>query len=684
MKGCLVALSVAFVSFSQGASEYKPLEGYLLKMWIMPESSFYSEVTDYGSLDLPEGLVSLHYGLSETEDDSLRVWLVGTVSDSDVPLLLATGSYGEAYNPVRGYMRYDEARDEFRLRFYMPRSSRINDGYYRWERSNRRLAWLRFETEDRSLEAIQQADSLLDQGDIAGGIEALNRVRDDEYYYDEDSMEVLLLRLVNDNAMALSAAGDNPGAVELFDSILDYNEMWAGWFRFHRDSSEYAESGYSEFISIDEYADILSNYAYLLRASDRLHMAQDIYEVVLSLRPQRAEAHLSMADLLWELGRPEESQRLYRLYMDLETGGVPDRVRERAGMSYPEPEVATLVEILSERPLSIEANEWGEPVLIDSIRTRSSGATVIHASRSNQFYLAPDNRSMQVVSGWEVAAHSDVGPVSVDEEVFPGRHSFLFRPLGDDSRHWLTAISHEGDTLWRCELEGTCEFDNSTVVRELSNGDYILKIDPDCWSKATYLARLSSNGEMLWMQYFSSIPLLGLPRGAEGESNPRVRAFRETSEGDILACGRVAQWVTDDAALYVCLLDGDTGETIWSTLHYGLGEAEAMDVAETASGMIVAVGSTAESRFPDRGPCERRYPIMVILDGSGTLLKVMALDLPETWVLQSIMEADAGDDSFLVLGQDSSYSESMLIEARIPTDRGFWDGLGPGMLLTDI
>ncbi len=680
----LFILSILSVTISRSESQYEPLHGYLLKMWNMPGSSFYSEVTAYGSLDLPDGVVGLHYCLTETEGDSLIIWLVGTASDSGGPLLLATGGYGEAYDLERGYLSYSAAQDEFRLRFYMPHSSRINDGYYRWELSNRRLAWLRFQTEDRSLEAFQQAESLLDLGDVAGGIEALNRVSHSQYYYDEDSMKVRLLRLVNDNAMSLYDEGDIAGAVELFDSLFDYNGMSAGWYRSHRDSSDFAECGYSSLMSIDEYADILSNYANLLRLSDRLLMSEDIFAVVLSLRPDRAEAHINMADLLWELGEPVEARRLYSLYMEMEPGAIPDRVRQRVEMTYQEPEVSTLVEILSIRPLSIEVIDWGEPVLIDSMRTLSSGGSVIHASRINHLYLSPDRGSMHAASGWEVTAASGNGPVAVEEAVFPGSNSFLFSPLGEDLGQMLTAISHNSDTLWSRELAGTGEFENVAAVRELSNGDCILRIDPDCWTTETYLARLSSAGELLWVRYLSSIQLLGLPGSALGESNPGISSLRETSEGDILACGKVAQWVTDDHAFFVCLLDGDTGETIWSALHHGLGEAEAIDVAETASGMIVAVGATAEGRSPGLGPRERRYPMLAVLDGSGSLLKVLALDLPEICCLQSVIQTEEGGDGFLVLSQDSTSSEAVLIEARIPTDPEFWGRLGPGVLSTDV
>lgn len=681
---CLFVISFLSVTISRPESQYEPLHGYLLKMWNMPGSSFYSEVTVNGSLDLPDGVVGLHYCLTETEGDSLIIWLVGIASDSGGPLLLATGGYGEAYDLERGYLTYSEAQDEFRLRFYMPHSSRINDSYYRWEVSNRRLAWLRFQSEDRSLEAVQQAESLLDLGDVAGGIEALNRVSHTQYYYDEDSMKVCLLRLVNHSAMELSDEGDIAGAVELFDSLFDYSGMSAGWYRSHRDSSDYSECGYSALMSIDEYADILSNYANLLRLSDRRLMSEDIFAVVLSLRPGRAEAHINMADLLWELGEPEEARRLYSLYMEMETGAIPDRVRQRVEMTYQEPEVSTLVEILSIRPLSIEATDWEEPLLIDSMRTLSSGGSVIHASRINHLYLAPDRGSMHAASGWEVTAAPGNGPVAVEEAVFPGRYSFLFKPLGDDPGQWLTAISHEGDTLWSSELAGTGEFENAAAVRELSNGDCILRIDPDCWTTETYLARLSSAGELLWVRYLSSIQLLGLPGSAMGESNPGIRSLRETSEGDILACGKVAQWVTDDHAFFVCLLDGETGETIWSALHHGLGEAEAIDVAETASGMIVAVGATAEGRSPGFGPRERRYPMLAVLDGSGSLLKVLALDLSEICCLQSVIQTEEGGDGFLVLGQDSTRSEAVLIEARVPTDPEFWGRLGPGVLTTDV
>ncbi|MBD3277923.1 MAG: hypothetical protein GF388_06465 [Candidatus Aegiribacteria sp.] len=192
---------------------------------------------------------------------------------------------------------------------------------------------------------------------------------------------------------------------------------------------------------------------------------------------------------------------------------------------------------------------------------------------------------------------------------------------------------------------------------------------PDCWSTSTWLARLSSGGELFWTKYLLTNDLLGLP-GTAGEVYPHVYSLRETDEGDILACGRVAQWITSEDAMFVCLLDGETGETLWSTIHFGMSEAQVVDAVLTGSDMIVAVGSTAESRSPEGNDSVhlwgKRYPMIVLMDGSGNLLKVLALDLPVTDALQSLAVNDSSEGDFLVMGRNSSSGEAKLLNIRIP------------------
>jgi hypothetical protein len=107
----------------------------------------------------------------------------------------------------------------------------------------------------------------------------------------------------------------------------------------------------------------------------------------------------------------------------------------------------------------------------------------------------------------------------------------------------LSACTEQGETLWTCDLEGTGESDYSTEVTELPNGGYMLVIYPDCWTTYSWTARISSAGEMIWHNYLSTNYLLGLP-GSQGEAKPHISSFRETSSGDILACGRVSEWCT--------------------------------------------------------------------------------------------------------------------------------------------
>jgi hypothetical protein len=233
---------------------------------------------------------------------------------------------------------------------------------------------------------------------------------------------------------------------------------------------------------------------------------------------------------------------------------------------------------------------------------------------------------------------------------------------------WLIARTDAGDTLWACALEGTGEFCYPPDVTFLPDGGYMLLIEYDCWSSSVWTGRISSSGELLWHSYLSANYLMELPRSA-GEVEPRVHSFRETSSGDILACGSVSEWITDPVVSFVCLLDGETGDPVWKTVYLGHGQAAFYDAVEASSGAIVAVGATAESVRPEDGSNRwvwgERSPFIAVLDPDGAMQSLVVFDFDETYEFRSIIEIDPIHSEFLIAGKLDG--ELVLIRMIIPT-----------------
>ncbi len=235
---------------------------------------------------------------------------------------------------------------------------------------------------------------------------------------------------------------------------------------------------------------------------------------------------------------------------------------------------------------------------------------------------------------------------------------------------WLIARTEQNDTVWTCPLEGTNEFHSVPHATELPDGGYLILNSPDCFDICVEIHSISSDGEMICHYSMGTDYLLDMP-DPFGELYPRVRSLWKTSSGDILACGTVFNVYTDPNAWFVCLMDGDTGNPLWKTTGYGLGNAAIYDAIETSSGLIVAVGATAttivlEDRDLDTwGP---ELPFIVVLDDTGVLQKLVVCDANLADMFYSIIETDPLECEFLITGKDTTSNELVLLRTIIPTD----------------
>jgi len=324
------------------------------------------------------------------------------------------------------------------------------------------------------------------------------------------------------------------------------------------------------------------------------------------------------------------------------------------------------LQILSEEDIRLETPEW-DPPRLDSVSLGSSSSLTLFASsvlQGNETDLARDL--------WEIK-FSDNGVAAVSVLNDDGEDVVRFDMLGEDMTQWMVKISPEGDTLWKCELEGTDDFDNNIRAIPLSDGGYFLVSHPDCWGSSCHLFRISSGGNLLWDRGLSTTYLLEVE---ESETKPHVISMRMTARGDLLVCGYVQQWITSSDAMYVALLDGDTGESRWKAITYVLGEASAGDIVETSSGRIVAVGATAESTHPTPEQdfvniwSDERHPFAAVLDPDGTLRGSVVYYSTEVDEFNGIIETDPESEELLILASPSYHEPAgrILIRAHVETE----------------
>jgi len=324
------------------------------------------------------------------------------------------------------------------------------------------------------------------------------------------------------------------------------------------------------------------------------------------------------------------------------------------------------VEILSETSCPVEMT-WSR-IRIDGWKLLESGGMRILLSRGFPF----DTRS------WMICIDSE-GNLLAFDETEPGQQLILSTSqLGGSSEMWLIACTEQDDTVWTCALEGTdADFYNAPLIAELTDGGYVIDSPPDCHSIYTEIQSISSTGETICHHSLGTDYLLDLDEPV-GETQASIASIVETFSGDILIGGSVSQWYTCPDAWFVCLLDGDTGNPLWKTTGYALGEARVLDAIETSDGSVIAVGETGESVIPE-GACYTlwgpRHPFITVLESDGSLIDLEVFEPGEADSFEAVIEYDSGRDymydsvippnDFLVAGVDTTSSTLVLVRIRI-------------------
>jgi hypothetical protein len=333
------SVSLMLISSACCLADYAPISGALLDYWLDPSPGYIPTVSDVDTLQLPADVYELRIVCMEVGEDSLDIFLLGLLPETDIPLLLASGGYRGLYNLAKMVASYHPGEDAIHVAFQMPYSATFLFGDYRWNRESQALELLRYSFGDPSRDSMDRVDSLLAAGGIAEAVEELGNMVYPSAYFNSDEMIGRLLRAIDREALEVYAAGegDPHAAVELYRCMDDFFCVpWEDWVTAFSDPADYLECSFSGYMGLGEYAMILNNFGFFLEQAGEPGEALIVLGKVLELDPSRMVAHLNMADVLWGLDRSIEAVEHYTVCRDMMTERdlaeqIPERVLERAG-----------------------------------------------------------------------------------------------------------------------------------------------------------------------------------------------------------------------------------------------------------------------------------------------------------------------------------------------------------------
>lgn len=188
--------------------------------------------------------------------------------------------------------------------------------------------------EDQTASYFQSRQRLIDAGDI-DALMALGTGVKDLLYPDQEllywSQPPQILKLAYAKALERYRAGDLPLALKTLQFGVKqyespYGDILAETLPGHVLNTEHA-------LPLRERIPIANDLAFFLAESKQYDQALPLLQNVVRLAPDRAVAHLNLADVLWELGKKAEARASYQKYLDLldpdSKGKAPERVIQR-------------------------------------------------------------------------------------------------------------------------------------------------------------------------------------------------------------------------------------------------------------------------------------------------------------------------------------------------------------------
>ncbi len=245
--------------------------GFYLEEWETRKGSpDVINIQDFPAELLPEGLDSLDFLVVGEPMDGPELALIGYGEDT---LYLGSTSFGMFLNPVKTYSWFDEEEDLVVVASQYPYSMSTNIVSYSWNPETLILVAVDSTNVDYSVEQLLLVDSLLETGEIGLAAETLYNVMYPSRYYNNEEMSCRFLIAAHFASMAAFQEGNMQDAVQYFEaarSVFERTSCNMNWCCSFESVEHFQESPFSEFISKNELASILSDYSIILKNEDQI------------------------------------------------------------------------------------------------------------------------------------------------------------------------------------------------------------------------------------------------------------------------------------------------------------------------------------------------------------------------------------------------------------------------------
>ena len=240
--------------------------GFYLEEWETGRGSpDVINVQDFPAELLPEGLDSLDLLVMGEPMDGPELALIGYGENT---LYLGSTSFSMYMNPVKTYSWFDMEEDLVVIASQYPYSMSTNIVFYRWNPETMILVPVDSTNEDYSVDQLLLVDSLLETGEIGMAAEALDNVMYPTHYYNNEEMSCRFLIAAQAASMTAFQEGNIQGAVQYYEtarSVFERTSCDMDWCCTFESVEHFQESPFSEFISMNELAIILSDYAVIFK-----------------------------------------------------------------------------------------------------------------------------------------------------------------------------------------------------------------------------------------------------------------------------------------------------------------------------------------------------------------------------------------------------------------------------------
>ncbi|MBX9686151.1 MAG: tetratricopeptide repeat protein [Candidatus Obscuribacterales bacterium] len=146
-------------------------------------------------------------------------------------------------------------------------------------------------------------------------------------------------------ALQLYGEGDPAAAAERLRMIFELSKRAINSKREYRNPGITQEESWLDAfkfqgLPLADYVSALNDYGFFLQQSGNLKESSEALLLVVKASPQRAVAHLNLADSLWQMGKRSQAIKSYQLYLALkissqEDKDVPSRVWQRISIVSP-------------------------------------------------------------------------------------------------------------------------------------------------------------------------------------------------------------------------------------------------------------------------------------------------------------------------------------------------------------